>query len=235
MKKLFTLLTVMAGMLTASAEGFTLYHGDTPLTDGAVVEVGYEKPAPVLSEWKAGIYLQAPERGDYRFSASTDGTGVQVCLPPTCQPMTAGTPLTLIGTLDGEVKHDLQIHRQTSGMGAPTDEVILKLCVQEIIIDDDNAPIGDPVNITVKFLPKTAEEVASIEAVGAPTHTIGLASPRVLRYNVAPSTRLSIYSLTGARAMSATISGSGTLSLDRLAPGIYIYRAGALTGKLLVK
>lgn len=236
MKKLFTLLALAAGVLTASAEGFALYHGDTPLADGAVVEVGYDKPAPVLTVWEAGIYLQAPERGDYRFTATTEGSGVQVCLPPSCQPVVAGTPLVLVGTLEGEEKHDLQIHRQVTGASTPTEEVVLKLSVQEIIIDDDNAPIGDPVNITVKFVPKTSEEVNSIDAVTVQANTIGLAAPRVLRYSVGQSaTRLSIYSLTGAQAMSATISGTGTLSLDRLAPGIYIYRAGSLTGKLLVK
>lgn len=56
-----------------------------------------------------------------------------------------------------------------------------------------------------------------------------------LEYNVAQPTKLDIYNTSGSLVMSRKIYSTGSISLDSLHPGVYIYSANGTTGKVLVR
>lgn len=76
---------------------------------------------------------------------------------------------------------------------------------------------------------------AGIDNVAGDGSFVSLAAGNILEYNVPEGTKLDIYSINGSTVLERTVNGHGSLSLDRLAPGVYLYKAGKLSGKVLVK
>ncbi len=56
-----------------------------------------------------------------------------------------------------------------------------------------------------------------------------------MSYKVDNPTKLAVYSTSGALVMSRTINAIGSLSLESLHPGVYIYTAGTKSGKIIVR
>lgn len=56
-----------------------------------------------------------------------------------------------------------------------------------------------------------------------------------LNYNVEEPTKLAVYNVNGGLVLSRTVAAEGSLSLDSLHAGVYIYSLGAKSGKILVR
>lgn len=83
---------------------------------------------------------------------------------------------------------------------------------------------------------KSQEELAGIaDVTNDASAAITFNAGNVLNYNVAVPTKLALYTPAGTLVMSRTIASVGSLSLDSLTPGIYIYTAGNKSGKILVR
>lgn len=78
-------------------------------------------------------------------------------------------------------------------------------------------------------------ELTGIKAVGADIATISLGYGNTIEYNAAEPVKLDIYNVDGSLVMSHKIFSTGSISLDSLHPGIYIYSAAGTAGKILVR
>ncbi len=78
-------------------------------------------------------------------------------------------------------------------------------------------------------------EVNGIKSVGKDLTSVALGYGNTLEYNAAQPTKLDIYNTSGALVMSSKIYSTGSISLDSLHPGVYIYSANGTTGKILVR
>lgn len=73
----------------------------------------------------------------------------------------------------------------------------------------------------------------AIDAVGV-KNSISV-NGRTLNYSVDTPTSITLYTISGQSAITRTISGTGTLDLQNIPAGVYIYRTASRTGKIVVK
>lgn len=87
-------------------------------------------------------------------------------------------------------------------------------------------------NVTLATNPDSEHD--GISDVAVDNVNISYTRGNVFSYKVDKPTKLAVYSTSGALVMSRTVNATGTLSLDSLHPGVYIYTAGSKSGKILV-
>jgi hypothetical protein len=93
---------------------------------------------------------------------------------------------------------------------------------------------GESVTVTLKFIPE-AEGAAGIGTVSAAAASRINVSGKVLHYSFTQPTQVKLYTISGQAAMSRTLNGAGSLNLQGLPAGIYMYRAGKTTGKFMIR
>lgn len=89
---------------------------------------------------------------------------------------------------------------------------------------------GASTNFTVT-LDSSTGSVANIEA----DKVIVKAQGKTIVYSVGTPTPLTVYSLAGNTILKRTLEGTGTVSLTSYPAGIYLYRAGSHTGKIIIR
>lgn len=231
MKKIFTLIIGIACAIAINAQEFTCTVDGKPVENGATVTVGYEYGRDGASFWesKPEIYLTASE--DIFCSINTScvpGTKVKFCYGVCMDPIREG---------DFDViKYDFDL---TAGEAEKLDIEYSDTKA----FDPNVVPARSSVDVIVSVMLKPRftftlvfdGNVAGIDNVAGDGSYVNLVAGNILEYNVANGTKLDIYSLNGSTVIERTVNGHGSLSLDRLAPGVYLYKAGELTGKVLVK
>ncbi|MDE6144919.1 MAG: T9SS type A sorting domain-containing protein, partial [Muribaculaceae bacterium] len=113
-------------------------------------------------------------------------------------------------------------------------------------LDIMNGDIVEPVNATLKITDGTQtvsitvtfvneeQTEAGIKNVAANGVAVSLQA-RTLNFSVDTPAEITLYSISGQAAISRRISGQGSLNLSQLPAGVYIYRAGKKTGKLILR
>ena len=94
---------------------------------------------------------------------------------------------------------------------------------------------NDPDNMITMLLKMGTD--AGVEFIKAENNNINI-SGRQLNYNVNKASNLSIYTLTGRVMKSVNVNGTGSINLDALPAGVYLYRlAGQVksSGKFIIK
>lgn len=228
MKKFFTSILALAAMGVASA-GVTLTYNGEPLADGATLNLGYEVEAQIFAKWEPNlcvvsttdttIGLEGCSEDTTEFGKQFQDCTVSCIDAPffTSYEVTANTPLKL------------GLHRSQAFIANVSQDLVAYLTVY------DKANPDDQINITINFLAKSAEEVGGISKVASDGSYVRLDGGNTLKYNVAKATRLEVYSILGTRMIDRAVNGTGSVSLSGLSRGVYIYRAGRLTGKIVVK
>lgn len=97
-----------------------------------------------------------------------------------------------------------------------------------------NSSSSEKVTCNVILATNPDSEHNGINDVAVDNTDISYVRGNVFSYKVDKPTKLAVYSTSGALVMSRTINATGTLNLDSLHPGIYIYTAGSKSGKILV-
>ena len=97
---------------------------------------------------------------------------------------------------------------------------------------------GNPSNkivLTINFSNRSAEEVGGVDNVAVNGEFVRLEGGNSLSYSVNGKEHLEVYSILGTRLVDRAISGHGSVDLNGLGRGVYIYRAGRISGKIVVK
>lgn len=239
MNKLFTSLAALSVALSMSAEVPQLLHDNVVLANGATYEVGYEAVTYgtfTMYTTDAHLFAKCSNNANIAVVISADKSGIQFCAWDNCEQITPGegNAVTKKGSLVADVATDLKIERTTTST-VPTEEITVTVTAYDV-----TAP-NETTTVTVKFMPEDAETVAArqgsaaISAVAAAANFVKMTAARTLAYRLPAATTLAIYNISGVKVVERTLSGEGTLALDRLPRGIYVYQAAGLTGKLLVK
>lgn len=233
MKKLFTSMLVLAAALCASAQDFTLTGADgVEYHDGDVVNVGYTPGRrPNTGTWDPELMVTINKVSAISQKAQLKVTANLVGTPE-------GFTFAQFCGLDG------QCAILTAEPTTKTQSYALN-AVAPLEIDAVNKPVADaPVEIkvtvatpsqtlslTLNFL---AEEKAGIDNVETSAPAISL-SGRVVHYNLPMvASQFTLYNISGRQVVNRTVSGVGSLNLGGFPAGVYVYRCGALTGKLLL-
>lgn len=232
MKKIFTSVICLGAALVASAQNFVVTGaGDVTYNDGDVINVGYTAGA------RPGTYVWDPALSVSVVTAVSPLMGGQSTFTVTA---TADTPsIVQFCGLDGQctmLSETALTKRQTYGVGdnfslsldiASRREIIAAPIKVTLQISDSQ----QTVNLTINFLTSEQAGISAPEAL-EPALTI---SGRTLNYNVDSRTNLTLYNISGRAVLNRNVDNSGTISLDALPAGVYVYRLGEETGKILVR
>lgn len=256
MKKIFTLLLVLMGALTVSAANFQLLRGEdysknsagafvpskyVPLSNEDSYTTGYfittETPAFFMYQQDSELYIKGAAGLEMTFEVEATDQFMVCCLGQ-CVAATPAEKVVRSGSLDPASTdlmpgttdtYTLRIDKTGNSIAQPLKEVTVKVTAYE------TANPSEKVTVTVTMSTKPYEEiVGSVSGIQTATEYVKLASGNVLNYFVEQAARLEIYSIAGRLVYSRQIQGNGSLHLD-LGHGVYIYRVGKLTGKLLLK
>jgi len=256
MKKIFTLLLVIMAAMNASAANFQLLRGEdfskdssgafvpgkyVPVSNGDSYVTGYftkmENPAFIMYQQDSELYIKGPAGLDMTFEVEATAQ-VMVCCLGQCVAANPSEKVVKSGSLDPSSTdlmagttdiYTLRIDKAGNTMSSPLQEITVKVTAYE------TANPSDKVTVTVTMSTKPYEElIGSVDGIQTTNEYVNLASGNVLKYHVEQPARLEIYSIAGRLVYSRQIQGNGSLHLD-LGQGVYIYRVGKLTGKMLLK
>lgn len=224
MKKIFTTLFVAALAVSGFAQGVEFQRGGKTVPNGSAISVGYEEVIPgILYKWDSGLSILSDKTQKVNVTIASDDNTFQLCEESgACwaghatveYSVTANTPLAL------------DAHRQLQSMTGVTP------CSGTITVASIDNP-SETSTITINYVDQTA---AGVESVAADANAaIRFDGHNALVYNVASPVTVHVYSILGNKVADYAVSGQGTIALDNLGKGLYIYKAGNLTGKMLLK
>lgn len=231
MKKLFTSMLMMFGCIAAmSAQSVTLQkgaEGEVTYTSGDVIEVKAEKQGDEIFsyyKWDPELYLLLPKTSTSVTVTLASESAVQFCGGDgNCQMTGPGKPVEKKIALTSGKPEALQIDiLDMAGAIADDEEITATLTVASLTKTD---------SYTIKFLPKNNAGILDMETEANAISVSG----RSLTYSFAKPTVLTLYTISGQAAVTRTLNGAGSMSLEALPGGVYIYRAGTQTGKFIVR
>lgn len=241
MNKFFTLILFLTVATVASAANFQILFGLDkanlqPVANGATYDTGYEiveLGGGAIKRYiqDAHLYLKAPVGTNMTFEVNAKEP-VQVCCLGECILMSEGVKTGTVAAgsadlVDGTSDvYSLRIDKTT------TNKVPNDVTVTIVAYETDNP--AEKQTVTVNMLAKPQSEVGAVGTIEAAGNYVKLGSGNTLSYHFAAATRLEVYNIAGRLVLSRNVNGTGTLHLD-LANGVYIYRAGSLTGKILLR
>ena len=243
MNKIFTSILALACLGVADASAVTLTCDGQQVKDGDEITIGYTAVGP-LAQWEPNFTATGTPGSNLVVSVSATPADLQKFFQDCSFGVCKEAPRTTVyhwGTEEemlqgGNVDFTsypvhLEIHRQTDLL----DKVKNQGDLQGVLtVYEENNP-DDKVTVTINFLVKPAEEVGALDNVAANGEYVRLESGNTLSYNLNGNTHIEVYSILGTRMIDRHVSGHGSLSLSGLGRGVYIYRAGKLSGKVVVK
>lgn len=225
MKKLFTSLMLLAAAFTASAELKITAAGDVTLTHGSELNVGYTLVANgTRMTWDPEVIVTSSTAATLTVSATaTTPAMVQFCgLDDKCQVLSSEPVVKSkwYGAND-IVPLAIDIARQKNHLSSP-------ITVNVSVTDGT-----ETVNFTLHFVDVPAEE-ASINGPQSAANALRM-SHRTLHYSVDTPTQLAIFNMAGRQIINRRVSTSGSINLASVPAGVYVYRLGRHTGKLIIR
>lgn len=231
MKKIFTLLVLFATALTASAQLSFTMDGNT-IANGATVSSSKVDPsfeAIGFVQFKPDVFISSEKDGNVTVEVKAlDGRSVSLCLFGNC---IGGTDLKKSGDMKAGESVDIQL----DGGGMITGTQTYKC---EVTAYYTSAPSSTISFTLIMTNDPTVLAVGSIEAENdgvmfdgrTMSYTFAAAAPRTV----------SLYTVSGKQVAQWNVdAAAGTLSLDNLKNGTYVYAvkgAGTnISGKVVLK
>ncbi len=174
------------------------------------------------------IFIAADQPCNINTTASTDGETVSYCIGNDCR---FGSSITFEGVAVGTTQQDIRLH--FSGYDEDIYNGKKPMPTIKVTVEADvTTVIGSKTSFTVTMRPSDAgvESVATAAKVSV--------TGKTLSYSLQGAATVEVYSLSGAKVLATAVEGNGSLSLDGLSAGLYLYKvAGAenATGKFIVK
>ena len=231
MKKLLlaTLLAV-GGMMSASAQGLYLTSYGEEIPNGSTLNYttyDWEIFAPDFSVLTINPRVDLVTERDGTVTIHTSSNLIiGLCAGSLCErktditkdnvQMKAGTPLNIM--LDWEQ----EFYEEIEEFEIPAISVLIEVWY------NDNP--DDKYVITWNF--GGFKAFAGVESIGGDLNSINFHG-NTLSYDLAQTSQLSVYSLSGKTVINKTVAGNGEVSLNGLSKGIYLYRVTGKNGKLV--
>lgn len=227
---------LIGAMATVSAQELAFQKDGVSFENGATLEYGEveiddEIPGVFYIVIDPQLYLVSDVDATVTVTCtSVSGPAVQLCAGGDCVTtnqqnpivkndvtLKAGTPLDLKFDYNGEVVGttyeipDIVAVLEAWYNDDPTNKVTLNVHMGDLDAGVESLSLGD----------------ASVVLNG-----------RQLDYNVANASQLDVYSLSGETLLSKSVSGNGSISLDALSNGVYLYRLSgksSKSGKIIIR
>lgn len=228
MKKFY--LTLLAGLLTfgASARELKFYNGDQVIENGSTItfeNITVDDHGDWFEvEMKPDLYLSSDiySKTVNITAECVSGQTIQMCAGGNCLRGTtvAKTGVTLQTNQKLELKFDY-VSDFDAGEAIPT--------VTTVITAVDTKYPATEKSFTIIM----GQNVASVDVIE--NNSDITLTPAGIVYTLTTPTDFAIYNITGKQVVATQLNGTGLVETSNLAKGIYIYRAGAVSGKFIVK
>lgn len=229
MKKLLLSAILIAGAtFGASAQLSFVFDGETVESGSTVKWLEYETYPYGKNKTeifiKPELFLNSAKAGNVNISTKSN-YDVQVCIGGQCEAATSVVKENI--PFQANKPEDLLID---CSIYVSNDE---ELVVPEIKVDilASYTDGSSPVTLTLIM----GSENAGVEGVAVDAARVAV-SGKTLHYTVDKTSNLSVYSLSGRAIVNRQVSGKGSISLENLPAGVYLYRvAGGKAGKFVIK
>lgn len=235
MNKIFTSILALTCASMAYADGFHLVcNGEKITSDASLKEIGWYE-SEVVPGVLTFVKWEAPEIAivaDHNTNMTLKGTCDDAELAGAFQDCTMvckEAPFQTDYDVEANTPFELGIHRGDLKKGGEIKTLVGKLSVYE------TANPSNKIELTITFSDRSAEDLGGVDNVAVNGEFVRLESGNSLSYNVNGNGRLEVYSILGTRLVDRAVSGNGSLDLSGLGRGVYIYRAGRISGKIVVK
>lgn len=227
MKKLYLTLLGAALAFGATARELTFYYGDNVIQSGSTitfdgVEIDdYGDYYEVTMEPKLYLATDIYSNTIEVKATCTSGQTIQLCAGGNCM---KGVSVTKSGVkLNPGTKLNLQfdyVDELDAGVPVPTVTTVIEA------VDTKHTE-------TAKSFTIVMGQNASVEVIQNQSEiTVTKAG---IVYTLSEPLHFALFNITGKQIVSTTVSGTGMIPADGLAKGIYVYRAGKHSGKIIVK
>ena len=225
-KLLLSTLLFAGGMIPMAAQGLAIqFEGKNVENGGTVVYKGYTvqtfESMPGYTIWTVDpeLFLVSETDDLITVHASSD-INFQLCAGGNC---VRGNDITKnVENLEAGKPLNLQLDWETETFEGDQVEIPEIKVAIEVWYD------AEPENVySITLIMGGVTANAGVESLGATLNSV-VFNGNTLSYDVNGVSQLSLYSLSGKTVMNKAVSGNGSLNLDSLAKGVYIYR---LTGK----
>lgn len=226
MQKIFTSILLLGAAFTAAAQNFTVTTPDGKThADGDVINVGYEfdgecydwLPELTVNVNKAASSITGKSAFTVTATASKSGF-VKFCgLNDACDILKP--TVTKSNTYAAGAKFPLSIDIVESYTMIP-EAIETKIEITDGV---------QTLNLTVNF----TTEQAGINAPATAANTVKFIG-RTLHYSLDSATAITLYNISGRPVISRSLSGTGSLNLSSIPAGVYVYRCGLSTGKVVL-
>ncbi len=211
---------MFCGALLASAQNFTVSSSQGPVANGATINCGYiEDDGEFI--WDPELKLQTNKSGTYSVTASASVPDVvKFCgLSEQCEMLTAA-PFTRSKEYSAGRTVLIQI-----------DMELYEKIAQPVVVDVTVTDGDETVSFTVNFL---TTETGAINAVKVPSGSLRF-SGRNLSYSLNSAEAFTLYNISGRQVYNRVLSTGGNIYLGNIPAGVYVYRCGNQTGKVILK
>ncbi|MDE6513578.1 MAG: T9SS type A sorting domain-containing protein [Muribaculaceae bacterium] len=223
MNKIFTSLLMLGAAFAASAQNFTVSSVDGPVANGATLSVGYDYNSEWdMYDWDPELTIHANKAGTYTISATASESGVvQFCgFTGQC------TILKPSASRSASISAGQEVPMQLDIKGAF--ELLSKPVSLEVTVTDGS----ETVKFTVNFV--NEDRSAGITAPAKAAGTLRFAG-RTLNFSLENAATFTLYNISGRQVMSRALNGTGSVNLSAIPAGVYVYRCGTATGKVIIK
>ena len=232
-KLLLASLLAFGSMVPMAAAEFSVLFQDKPIENGSTVkfdeytvtEQGYEGFEDKFYSWKVDpeLYLVSDAEGPLTVHAvSQNGEEFQLCAGGNC---IMGTDLIKNAVMpEVNVPLNLQLDWAKNTINEP--EIFIPALEIFVEVYYNNAP-SNKLTFTLQM---GGFEAAGVVSIVADAGSVVL-NGKTLQYDLAGPSQISVYSLSGKTVLNKAISGSGSISLDGLSKGVYLYRLSGKSNK----
>lgn len=222
MKKFYLLIAIAGLAFAGNAQNVKFYENGKEIPKNSTYTFNNVEEDFSGLLLHPAITLKAEASTTVKVSANcTTGQEIQLCFDGGCK---AGVNVTSNPvTMTKGVSYNLDYKYEPMSFD-PIEDVITS-----VITVTDNITNVTVNEITVTYDPN-AGSVNAVVTDSDLSYTDG-----VIKYNVNQATSLSLYNAAGQIVAKSTANGSGEFSTALLPTGVYIYRLGNNTGKILVK
>lgn len=239
MKKFLLMALLSAGCIWSmdAKELSFQYQGETVPQNETVVFDGIEYIDYIPGYYEViidpEIFLQF-DSDDEKIVKAVSNVDINLCAGTQCESGTKVTKSIIAGPtinspLNLQMDWSYAVQDFDESQGNPDVEIpYIKVELEAYYADDpENA-----VRMTVEM-----GNVAAVETIGANMNNI-IVKGKNLLYDVNGASNLCVYSLSGRSLINKNVSGNGTVSLESLPAGIYLYRLNGKTrktGKFIIR
>lgn len=239
MKKIFTLFAAVAmtaAVASAQDTYISLYHGDQLLENEAAYSVGYTfDDLDEEYSWDADLKVGFNSTVTTFLYEVTSTATIETCpnlpgsAPGTCFIVAPNEP-KLVEIYNGVTFDEetpiasLGIHRYGESE-LPAEPVVVTVRAYEDGFEDE------AVTATVTFV---NTDQASVKVEKADAQYVRLEGDNLV-YRLDGDATLVVCDASGRKVLSVPVKGNGSVSLASLPTGLYLFRAGSVSGKAMVR